>query len=717
LQPHLPSVVLVEPFGPNFSAIAGTLVQDPALQVVECISAMDTLSMVRQMNACVILGHALTPADVNQHITILKTLATQVQQKRNVRMLITVSVSLSAELIEKLTVYGCSEIISDSMSAKAVLYKIERHLKSLPRLSSPEPNAADIKRPKRVTEAASLPEIPAGVRLGPALSVPRDRWCLAGGGARRAQGDGLSWKVHLRGPSPKHGRWLKVAGRKDSWQWFGGVAAASSADLEEEASVPEGAAEPREDARNGWFAGTDSEPVYRDGFWTFVGLSPWLAYVEDGNAVGHKFRINEKGSLLIARDSPKALSWLEAVRSQLARGSFGSVEEQSAPPAPSQIVFVDPLLIKSDCWLIDKSQPKRVAERWLVQLVGPGPAVGRWVAQIGKDRSKTAAHWAGSLEKWWRWVPDAGQLDPFIRELGAWFYFGLAPIFNNGRWSFSSSAPELGFYSRGACYGSKFGQRGDGALEVTRDSTHALNMLSLIRQSFERQVSPRSKTAPPLAMPISPPHGPPVPSDDPRGYNELRESLLTEAKPASTADLVVREEAPANRPDYVDEKGAVPAGLDAIFAAERGAPTLSVLALLVLASELVARRKGSIRERCDRYCAYLLASLGGLRVEIWVPGPNADGWVCIGASDSSPAMFEELAGKGSGLKNLKGMPARVAEIRPGLQDPIGLLIFGGKGSERIEVPYAQAASRAVVGLVLGARQDLASGQGPLLEAA
>jgi len=146
----------------------------------------------------------------------------------------------------------------------------------------------------------------------------------------------------------------------------------------------------------------------------------------------------------------------------------------------------------------------------------------------------------------------------------------------------------------------------------------------------------------------------------------------------------------------------VPEGLERIFAAEVPGPTLSALALLFLASELVARREGDLRSRCDRYCAYLTASFGGLRAELWILVPE-QGWTCVGTPDRQPGLYRECARVGAGLRALKSIPMRIVEVRPSLQDAIGILVIGGRGAQKVDINYAQTAARAAVGLVFGAK--------------
>ena len=385
LQPGLTSVVLVEPFGPGFAAVLEKLVEDPTLQIVECVSAMDALSVVRQMSSCVILVHAATPADVNQHVTLLKTLGTQILQRKSVRLVVTAASTLSTDQIEKLTQNGCTEIIPDSAAAKGVLFKLDRHLKALPRPGEAVEGdvtwiAGSMGRSDGAgTEEPGYSEPMAGVRLAPVLELSQDCWCLSGGGARLL---GEEWRVRVRGPAPDHGRWVKSK-KSGIWQWQ---------------VTAEGSDAGASGVGSGWFFGGDQKPEYSRGFWTFISRDPWLGYLESEGGVAEisairhfKFRLSERGSLLIARDSDAALKWLANARSKTALKVTRhevqvALDRPTEPQAPSavasgdgRVVYVEPLKLLSDFWVIEKNHPKRFAERWLIRIAGPGPAVGRWM--------------------------------------------------------------------------------------------------------------------------------------------------------------------------------------------------------------------------------------------------------------------------------------------------------------------------------------------------
>jgi hypothetical protein len=51
---------------------------------------------------------------------------------------------------------------------------------------------------------------------------------------------------------------------------------------------------------------------------------------------------------------------------------------------------------------------------------------------------------------------------------------------------------------------------------------------------------------------------------------------------------------------------------------------------------------------------------------------------------------------------------RIVEVRPALQNPVGILVIGGILAKRIDADYAQAAARVAVGLVSGMQAELES---------
>ena len=141
------------------------------------------------------------------------------------------------------------------------------------------------------------------------------------------------------------------------------------------------------------------------------------------------------------------------------------------------VVFVDPLKLQSDCWLLRGGNKRKVMGRWMVTLVGPANiSAGRW-----NDATED------SSGKVWRWVPSKPNEDPFIKEQGEWLFKGHKPDFKNDRWTFVGKAPELGFYYDGKMYGAKINFK-DKKLVLAKDSRAAIEKIPHIIASIENRV-------------------------------------------------------------------------------------------------------------------------------------------------------------------------------------------------------------------------------------
>jgi CheY-like chemotaxis protein len=302
--------VLVAPYGPSLPALIERMAQDSALQLVECVSAMDALSVVRRVESCLVIAHMKSSADGLQHLTLLKTLQAQIR-KKTVRVVITSALE-DADLTEKINYSGCSEVLPEPLTVKALLFKIERHLKLLPKSGEAEARAAAAAAAAKAAAQAAQAQAggaavpvanpqdaverppPPSVRWGAELAVDRDFWLLARGGARRNEGQ---WLIRLQGPAPHLGRWQQEDDR--SWRWTAaeGVAAATLTS-----------------ALGSWlFKGL--RPEYRSGLWHFAGSTPSLGWrTESGEVFAFKFGLNAKGSLAVARDSRLARETLKTLK-------------------------------------------------------------------------------------------------------------------------------------------------------------------------------------------------------------------------------------------------------------------------------------------------------------------------------------------------------------------------------------------------------------------
>jgi hypothetical protein len=619
------------------------------LQLVECVSTMDAISVVRRVNHCLVLVFARTAHDVAQHLTLLKMIQPQIQSK-TVRVIMTAALQ-NEELIERLTYSGCTEILPDNTPVKALLFKIDRHIKSLPRMQAPEASA------KPGSELADTTAPQPGVRLCEEVGQPADIWLLAGGGARKSAG---RWSIRLKGPKPEQGHWSTVDGR-GVWRW----------------AFDDGSFA----AEKGSWVFRGARPELDNGFWVFTGPEPQLCFEADSAVLGAKFDLNAKGSLVIAKDSSAARDFL---------GAAGARAKAVVPP----VVYVDALTLKSDFWLLQKLEPKRVTDRWLVRLIGPGPAAGRWLPQA-KVRGVSAE--VQLEEQWWQWTPTPGEGQMFMKEAGSWLFYGLQPNIFDGFWSFISSQPELAFYESDKSLGSKISVREtDGALLLARDSAAAVRAITLIKASFDKmELQAERLNAEAAARP-----------------KEVR-PMVRVLGPSESAPVIPKEvtaSVPAEVPRHDLRKVSIPAQPERPEVAEpaeeaRFVPKLSALALGVLASELSARRGMSAGEIARRYCGFVSNSLFGLRAELWACAPGS-AWSCAGTSDSDAGKYvEAIRSEKSGWFELNGEIVQVVPVLAA-DEVIGALVIGGDDRvSKITSRYSLAAAQMMFGVLKHYREQ------------
>lgn len=470
------AVLFVEPYAPSFSGAIVKLASDPDVQVVECASALEAASVARTLPGCLILCHVST-AEQSLRLTTLQRLLGQAIARRQARILLTSSSRDDFEN-QKLANQLLAELLNEPISEKGLLFKASRLMKLVPKLGSEDSTAkgSAASRRERRDEHGDAAE----VELAPALELQSDCWSLPAGKTslqQNARFIGGRWFLKLHGPLPESGSWQSVDSGDPSieaWQWV-------PADPENDVFIQEEGA---------WiFRG--QQPEHKAGLWNFVSKSPELSFFYDGSSYGAKFERSERGALRFSTDSEAGARARQAARaskdqrerldeSRTVRSRSESEqlrEDARALAAAPTFEMAEPLGLESDFWNLQSRKPKRVANKWVLSLLGPPPDAGGWARLEG-----------GSAEdEWWQWTPS-GADDPFVKEEGAWLFRGTQPKFVDEVWTFVGPAPELSFYYDGENYGSKFHTAEGGRLVVARDSDAARRVLPLIEASTERVI-------------------------------------------------------------------------------------------------------------------------------------------------------------------------------------------------------------------------------------
>jgi hypothetical protein len=137
-----------------------------------------------------------------------------------------------------------------------------------------------------------------------------------------------------------------------------------------------------------------------------------------------------------------------------------------------------------DTWFLPSPKNIRnVVGSWLIDLIGPGPAIGTWEEIPGIERSG---------EKGWAWRLRAGVEEIFQTPGGRWIFFGKQPEFSwqKNLWSFVAKTPMFGFFkdeARDPTY-VRFEYRGREGLFFVENSGHTTNLLPRIQATLESRL-------------------------------------------------------------------------------------------------------------------------------------------------------------------------------------------------------------------------------------
>lgn len=376
---------------------------------------------------------------------------------------------------------------------------------------------------------------------------------------------------------------------------------------------------------------------------------------------------------------------------------------------PSQIVsdeenisMISALKLESDFWLFIRQGTHRTVNRWVVHLMGPGLSVGRFVAVDDGPVLLDPQQSTSKEEQWWKWVPLESRKDEFLKENGTWYFWGLAPRFEEGSWFFAAKHPALSFFSEEKCLASKFFVDGKGILNVAFDSLNAIRLRSQIESTaYESSVQ---KTEMEQGI-FSNEENFSNPSIAPSEFSEKIKHRLAEALGDSSAqareilarlDQKVSVQSAFHQEGALKEKLAVK-GPAAIQAKKSLEPRLGPLAVSLLMSELTCKTDLSKEKMAHEFCQYVGASCGGLRVELWYF--KSDQWSCAGTNDNTPGQMGSVLGGFRGGAVKLGQEALVGGILNANQQLMGAMVLAGKEVENLSVEYILAVGKTTLGLL------------------
>ncbi len=182
--------------------------------------------------------------------------------------------------------------------------------------------------------------------------------------------------------------------------------------------------------------------------------------------------------------------------------SVGTLPEANKALLASQVKIIPKasFRILSDYWLLQKGGVEFKGDCWVIKLVGPSLAWGRWVELTQTEIVELLPN-DRKYERVWRW-----NLKQKNQEEGSWFFSGSrTPEPFEQKWWFQAANPWLGFIQMSRNLGTKFetdlGIPKDDTsktLWVSLDSEQARTWLPLIEESWNLDALKNLSTKPGL---------------------------------------------------------------------------------------------------------------------------------------------------------------------------------------------------------------------------
>lgn len=156
-------------------------------------------------------------------------------------------------------------------------------------------------------------------------------------------------------------------------------------------------------------------------------------------ALNHKIK---NAFLLITQTAQRLQN--QNIRASMVVGGESAARGRGAGRGESsnEIQWEKPIEHACDVWWIPSAKNLRnVMGRWLIDMLGPGPAAGFW--------EETTYERNG--EKGWVWKVRVPTDTTFMPKPGRWIFFGRQPefVWQKNLWAFVSRMPYLAYYAEG----------------------------------------------------------------------------------------------------------------------------------------------------------------------------------------------------------------------------------------------------------------------------
>ena len=273
----------------------------------EFLSLYDIPKLVHGCKKAVFVVPITRNSDMDVFLEISKSIADRIQ-KGSVQLLV------MTEFLDERTLHffkrlGCAEVLESSIKAKDLFSKVQRYVSLVDTFYRKEirrkirenfvhqaPNVLLSDQWEQTTQNKRNEIEKFGVKLSPPLPIMSDFWVLRGKDeVKKIMGN---WCIHLIGPSPSAGQWVRISSAL--WRW---------------------SPDPRIDdmftKESGHWFFTGQKPKFENLSWTFIGESPKLQFCHDETVLATKLKALNEQIISIARNPFYTADLLKEMRGHL----------------------------------------------------------------------------------------------------------------------------------------------------------------------------------------------------------------------------------------------------------------------------------------------------------------------------------------------------------------------------------------------------------------
>lgn len=199
-----------------------------------------------------------------------------------------------------------------------------------------------------------------------------------------------------------------------------------------------------------------------------LGCSEALDFQSSAKAVLLKIQRNIK----LARSSQAMVAGSAKAKGR----TDDSVDDDEGPK--TRLDMVEALTHTADYWIMrNKPDAKRIMGRWLVEMIGPGPAAGEWIQIPQKEATKGVYAF--------EWKPRDPQ-GVYATPTGRWVYLGRNVEFDwrVNRWRLVGNRVSLTFQEGDQVVAKRFFTENDDVIKIAANSALAKSKLPAIEATF-----------------------------------------------------------------------------------------------------------------------------------------------------------------------------------------------------------------------------------------